>query len=634
MTNHIKEKNNSTIKIQYFIDYWNDLTYGEDSIENDLVHSIVYNPKELIKEYINEIERKNLSNKDNKKFFIDSLNSFANLELDSLSFIKSLLTLILKEQNSKKNDFSYLLHLLKLFQKELENFNLGKSVIDELVQILTDETIINFLKIKHLVNLLTFELSHKKYSSKSIRTIIDNIFSKYKISEDGYLYTSYPHNIYFNKEFDFKSNEYKNFKEKVIDYIDNLTIKDRIKALKKYLDKDYEELRFIFQLKGLKGNSINISIGDVQIYNPLSVSLMKKTSKHIDECFKKYNNDEKIQYCNAAVAVKVIDVDYAKQEAIKKLEDALNIIASRYTRYELPLRTNEHFYYIIDEDGNYKGNGAINNHDFFNFQNSLELTNDEFNNNIYHKTIFKDNILNVDKKILESMHWKRKAIESNENNEKILWHWISLENLFEIKESTEKTPHIIFDVVSKLLTKKYMYEFAWKHYHKLNNINDTYFSPYKIKITLETSLKKEIGFDVKKGEIIYLKNLINNIDKIRTYLEKDSLFNEQLIYLKEVFSDNKKCLDLLDTFEQIVFEKLVYIYRVRNKIVHNAHVESIPNYYVDFITTISAVSINSFIEKRSTDFLETNQEIINSIIYEYERFKFELKQKGTDILLN
>ena len=67
-------------KIQYFIDYWRDLTHEGNSIENEFVHSIIYNPKELIKEFIEEIERKNLSNKDNKKFFIDSLVKFANLD--------------------------------------------------------------------------------------------------------------------------------------------------------------------------------------------------------------------------------------------------------------------------------------------------------------------------------------------------------------------------------------------------------------------------------------------------------------------------------------------------------------------------------------------------------------------------
>ena len=70
-------------KLQYFCDYWRDFTaHSEDKVnerhsfknlEQDSINHILYNPKELFREFINEIEIKNLSNGDNKKFFMENI---------------------------------------------------------------------------------------------------------------------------------------------------------------------------------------------------------------------------------------------------------------------------------------------------------------------------------------------------------------------------------------------------------------------------------------------------------------------------------------------------------------------------------------------------------------------------------
>lgn len=100
-------------KIEYFKDYWRDLTHECHSIEKEFVHLILYNPRELFKEFAKEIEIKKLSNNDNKKFFQDKINEFEKLDLNALNFIKPTIKLI-KQQFSKKDDYSYLLHLFKM----------------------------------------------------------------------------------------------------------------------------------------------------------------------------------------------------------------------------------------------------------------------------------------------------------------------------------------------------------------------------------------------------------------------------------------------------------------------------------------------------------------------------------------
>jgi len=632
-TEIVKIDLNSEIKAQYFIDYWRDLTSQNSSIELELNHSILYNPKTLFNELIDEIERKNLSNKDNKDFFKNTINQFASLDLEAINFLKPTLKLIQKQINSKQDDYTYLSHLLKMAQLELQSFKLGIEAIRELATLLSDESEINQSKIKQLSNLIIFELSYKKYSKKTIVTIINNIFSTYQNISKDTLHTSYPHNIECSN-YDRTSDEYKAYKKKLIEHIDNLTLKERILSLENYFSNEGEEYRFVFQIKGLKGDDVNINLGNIQIYNPKSLKLFNNPTESFNELFD-YSGADNIFYCNGAVTINIIDTEYAKQEAIEMLEDILDVIALKYTNYKIPISINTSKYYIIDVNGDNKGSGSTNTWEVLRYQDTLEIKNNgyDFLYKYYQNNIYIENILEIDNKILKSIHWKRKAIESNDKNEKILWHWIALENIFERKNFN--TPKIFFKVVSKLLAKKQMYDFAWKHFHKLDDMSDkmALLRHNRIELNLPVELKNKIGLGYEGT--IHLKNFTDNLLDVMSHIDNNSLFYSQLEYLNSVFTKKNECIKLLELFESIIFEKLVYIYRVRNQIVHNAKAEKNPAIalYSDFITQISAISIMEFIHIRDTLNLKTNTEIINNIIYEYDKFKLDLNENGTGILL-
>lgn len=55
------------------------------------------------------------------------------------------------------------------------------------------------------------------------------------------------------------------------------------------------------------------------------------------------------------------------------------------------------------------------------------------------------------------------------------------------------------------------------------------------------------------------KNFIDNIEQIKSYLDKEELFYEQLDFLNLVFNDLKECLKLIEKFEKIFFEKFISI---------------------------------------------------------------------------
>jgi len=621
-------------KVGYFIEYWLDVTHESNSIEGDLVHFILYNPKELIKEFIEEIERNQLSNRDNRKFFTDKVNGFAKLKLDALKFLEPTLKLI-QSQFSKKDDFGYLLHLLKMALLEFDNNRLAKESIKELSNHLTDPGELDQIKVKSLVNLIIFELMHKKYSQEKIIKIINDIFSSYQTINKTIL-TNFPHTLQ-PENWNVESVEYQGFERKLTAYLDSLTINDRISSITNYFNLPSEKLRYLFQLRGLKGDDVNLFIGNVQIYSPKKTRLIQDSGTglgDIDETFNASSGSH-ITYCNAAVSLDVLDSEYAKMEAIQTLENTLDIIASKYTYYKVPLSINTSQYYVINQDGEIRQKTSSNTLEVLIYQDSIELHNSKFPSEVFAQQVSKDQISQIDKKIFESMHWKRKATESDEINEKVLWHWVSLENIFERKSCS--TPKTIFESVSKILAKKYIYDFAWKYYWKLescaNGRGDL--QHYRANIILPQDLSNIVGFNAKEGQEIKLKNLIDNIAQIQKHIDADSLLSEQLHYLNELFTDSKKFEELLKKFQDIFFEKLVYVYRMRNKIVHNAHNEVGPmsKYYADFLALASAASINSFIQIRARLSLKSSDEIVNNINYEFDKFLLDLKEKGSSILL-
>lgn len=622
-----QEKEFNSAKISYFIDYWLDATHVNNSIESELIHSIVYNPKELIEEFIAEIQRNQLSNQDNKKFFEESFRKFAKLKVRSLGCSKSTINLILIHLG-KKDSHEYLSHLLNMALTELRDFSLAKQSIAELSSHLTDDSEIDQSKIKHLVNLIIFELMHKKYSHKKIANTPLNIFSGYDLV-DGVFQTDFP--LPFKSDVqDISSADYQEYIRKASGFIDSLNELGRLNAIENLFECSPEDFTYIFKVKGLVGE-VDFSIGNVRFYDPKKTKLVKDeyvSTIKINENF----NAENESYCNVAITISVVDIEAGKDVAIKVLEDKLDLVVSRYTNYKVPLSVSFLKYIVIDNEGSVRSIFNSNNLDDMH---SIKLDNSKFQEKIFSREINMGNLSNVNRKIFESMHWKRKAIESNDPNEKILWFWVALENIFEQKNfSTAKT---VFDTTAKILVMNFIYQYAWMHHNKLSSMEGVFgeFSHYRSSLQLPNELVSELQLKPKDGDVIELEKLINNIGRVQAYLAPKSLLFEQLDNLNELFSDGKKMVKFIEELKEIFSDKLIYLYRIRNKIVHNAHNEFTPmtNYYADFGAIASALSINRFTSCISKHSLNTTNEVVNHIHYDFDKLLLDLKVEGSKTLL-
>lgn len=628
-------------KLRYFYDYWRDFTaHSEDKInerryfknlEQDSINYILYNPKELFKEFIDEIEIKNLSNGDNKKFFMENIKNFVNLKIGALSFLESNLKIMVQQFN-QKDDFSYLLYTLKFALDEMKNFKLGKECVKELAEILTNDDSLDKNKdnIKHLVHFIVFELQDKGFSHSRINKIINDIFSEYREIK-GCATTDFPHNIKQNKNTKKDKIEYQT---RLKSFMDSLTNKDRILAINNYFEQETIPVRFIFRVKGIKGE-LNIKTNDIEIYNPLKKKLIAKKSPNehndsYDETFGLQDSQKAILgfRCNIAIKVDTMlnDIESAKYEAIRKAHIFFDSIMSRhfYIRTKLSLDTTQH--YVIDNNAYVVSVSFRINDEFISYQNAEFTENIDINEQhlrYYNTLTLQENLTDVDKQISRALTWKRKALEATNYNESILWHWVGIENLF---HSTNETIKLIFRIAPKILTKTYIYHFINQI---LNDLHNKSFPFYNGNITEEA--RKLI--ENMPNNMTY-KECVENIKKICEVLDKNSFIYEKLEKFVGIFENKEKLRQFIENYKSQVEQKILFLYRLRNKIAHNANKEHNATiiYYKNFADYISTMLICYFIDKRILDYKDNN-EILYLGEYEYNKMLLDIEYFGIDCIL-
>lgn len=637
---------NQKIKLKYFINYWKEFAgYSEDKInkisyfsnfEQDSINPILYNPKDLFKEFIDEIERKNLSNSDNKNFFMENVNNLINLKLKALSFLESALKNI-QQQFNKKDDFSYLLYVLKFALDEMSDFRLGKECIKELSKILNNKNFESEDKeiMKHLVRFIIFELQHKGFSDKTIHNIIDNIFDTYNEFEDNIIHTNFPHNIKFPKEPTQKNKEkyYKNLK----DCIDSLTLKDRIESLNNYFNRKAFSVKFIFRVNGIKGKK-NLQIGDIEIYNPNEKPLIikKETGNKFeyDETFGLNDSQKNIyqrEICNIAIKEDIIDTDseFGKYKAILKANAFLDCFVARnfYVGTKITLDTTQ--YIVLNDKNREIGGGFSMPENFLSYQNSksIEKFIGENKNNYlryYAKLIEQKDLIEIDKQISESLVWKRKALEATNFNEAILWYWVGIENLFNSHNGATK---LIFHFAPKILAKVYIHHFIQQTHIYISNKT---FPFYNDNLSEET---QKIIYNMPNS--MTYKEFVENVKEICESLDKNSFFYDRLKDFIAIFENKEQFKTFIENYKRQIEQKLIFLYRLRNKIAHNASNEYSATiiYYKNFARHINTILACYFIDKRIQG-LKTNEEIIHYGEYEYNKMLLNIEKYGVISIIN
>lgn len=242
----------------------------------------------------------------------------------------------------------------------------------------------------------------------------------------------------------------------------------------------------------------------------------------------------------------------------------------------------------------------------------------------YENLIKQKEVRVIDKKIVESLAWKKRALESTNYNEAILWHWISIENLFSSKNETTK---LIFHFAPKILVNTYIYHFIQQIRHWI--CCKTFpFSNYNIS-------KDAIKFIQNIQKNITYKEFIEITKNFCKYLDEQSFFYEKIQDFIKIFNDEKQFKIFIENYKKQIEQKLIFLYRIRNKIAHNANNEHNATiiYYRNFASYINTALVCYFIDKR-LEGLKTNEEIIHYGEYEYDKMLLNLKKHGVDSIIN
>ena len=178
-----------------------------------------------------------------------------------------------------------------------------------------------------------------------------NIFSKYTIHNDKYVSTTFP-----------VPSEVKN--DKIQEYIDNLTIQNRISSLKYYYNKEVSKCYYLFNISGITGIDLNLHLNNVDIYNwKTSYKFSVEVDNKIQEkCITyKYGNYEKSDI-HCSIYVETVDKEDVFDKIKQQLDEALDILYT-YHNFECKILVDYSHYIVFDENKDIVSEGMTRQYD-------------------------------------------------------------------------------------------------------------------------------------------------------------------------------------------------------------------------------------------------------------------------------
>lgn len=643
-------------KIKYWVDLWEDLI---ENFDNDSYGLNLVNPNLLLMDIIDEIRFNRLKNSGNKFFFLTKMGKMLKSDPIIKKFFKSDFTLIIKKLNSNRPP-EYLLQLCEdiseLFKEGLY-FNQSCDFLKDLLINSTwnqeDEENISLISQNLIVEFILIG-----YSLNSIKNLPSNLFDKYSTigaEDDKLLVTKFPLNL---KSEDFQTGEDFNksdYNEAVKHEIASLSISDRIERLKFYYDDQPSEGYAILKVEGLKGN-VDLKIGNVNFYKPKIVDENETDDFNVNK-LKYFGNEKSSSFINAAVKIKYRDLEYAKLLAVESIDKSLDILRVQI-HSEVPFKIDSDKLIIVDENGKEVGRShssgnmphikEINSYNLERFKVSFSDDNDYFSNieqmlsdNKTKKSFLAD-------KLIYSLHWYRKAFESNNLEDKLLNYWIVMENLVTLDSQIgnlvlpsnknenkfslveELVPPIeLIDFIGRISKDLYVY------LHNSTNHSQTNSEETRHLLELPQENIEACFLQPHIDEIkVDMKEFIKNIPPLIN-LVPNKIIKDKIVFADKFYSDNEFAYhEIIERLEQTKHD-LLLIYRYRNLIVHNARFDNtILPYYIEKAERFAGNILRTILYEYVMDNTKTHKKILLSKKVNIERMLVRLTNNETLDLWN
>jgi hypothetical protein len=567
-------------------------------------------PHVLLLDMVEELNFNKMQFQNNWNHFRIQSNEIIGSDPVIEKFFASEFSLLAKQLHNPKFP-DYILTLCKNILEIFDNGIYFQKNLELLKGILLDSTFSERNKnaILILSQNLILELFLNGYELESIAEMPFHIFSKYEefklnsdkstpdngepenTSRDSIITTNFPVAVKpdaFNIKGKFDQTAYDKAKKAEID---SLTIENRIDALKRYFNKEKEEGIFIFEIEGMKDN-FDLTIGNVNFYSP-QLKQYSFREKEITEqsgnpeLFNKKSDD---RFINAAIPISYRDISYGMNQAINQIDKTLNILRL-YVHSDTPFKILHNSFLVVKngrvhilKSGLSKDDPAYKKLFSVNLKKYPKILNNPFLVKNLNRLFFNDpvkNNLNT-KNISLSLFWFRKGSESTKNEDKLLYHWISIENLFNFssemivskKDDNLKNISIIKELVPSLIilheisqNSINLLSLLWSDY----SFNHVFPSHPLSKITPNTLEMCQLN--LMPGDPINPKKFITSLPMLRKEIP-DYIYTNKIDYTYNLYKDKNFAKKQIDIMESQILSEIDRIYRYRNFIVHNANSDS------------------------------------------------------------
>lgn len=592
-------------KVDYFVSYYLYKSYLYNKKSTDIS---TFNLHSLINLIIEELSKNNINR--NLKFFYNKLQEIKKKDNIIENKYDYKINEILQNMTSNKE---YALIVSKNLLLELENGMYGKEICSSIEKILFNNKKLEDIKDKltYLIDSLLIEFIIYGYNEKSLDKLMYNIFSKYTIYNNNYVSTNFPIPL------DIKN-------EKIKEYVDNLTIEDRIKSLKNYFDKKSRKYYYLFNISGIKGIDLNIKLNNVNIYNwktsyRFKIEVDKKIQKEcIGYKYGKFEDND----IHCSIYIESVDKEDVFEKIKQQLNEALDILYT-YHNFECKILVDYSHYIVFDENKEFVSEGMTRQYDE-NFKrkvrplqfysgNEVLKANEEYAN--YSKYIL-NNLMPTSEIIKNSVRYFRKGKEATNVEDKILNYWICIENILNVnidlptsiigKEDDDLKFRKIKSIVPILTCQIELISQYWLIY-------EYFFDKYLENIKVMDSKEAE------KLQFSYTDiNLINFINNYELLENKFTSQNDLELYLKylNLLYDKEKISNYINKYITTTQDILLLSYRYRNMIVHNAQYDiTFINFYSQQLELIAIRLLNVITSEIYKS--EARKDLNNIIINKY-----------------
>ena len=575
-------------KIRYWVDLWESLI---DRLSDPSFGLVFMNSHLLVRHLIDEIVFNNFQNADNRAFFQRQLDLFLQTDPATKKLFSTDMALIRREFGGTR--FEYLLQLCRTVDHAYSHSPYLDELYSSLRTVFSSPTwqAGDDAAIRILCQCMIVELNLKGYSLETIKQLPQSIFDK---TTGVTFLTRFPSSV---KEEDFIRDgtlDVVGYRAAIQAEVDGMTIDSRLEAFRRFFHPEAQESYLIFQVEGLKGDTLDITIDNVNLYSPKAKRYIKNSpgansaSVLNDELF---GLSEQACFANAAVRMQQFDAPAAVKEAAETIEKTLDLLRTFVTS-DLPFKLMTNSYIKVSPDGEYWGGGVRNKgsddqaYRHFRSVDLSEMGKSAFGEEFLRSAgqhLFKMRHSDSEGlRLAHSLHWYRKAEESQTSEDRLLGYWIVLENIVSVERSgrnvilPEKQKETKFSLIQELVpaldTCLYVVGAARRiHRHLFWLLScSTNGRPH---LTLPQEFLSKSLLSVPPNASIDLPTFVNQLTAVADVIDR-KVVKDEVLSVQKLLTDVSSAKDEIASRVKATKDELLMLYRLRNRIVHNAHYDN------------------------------------------------------------